>query len=316
MFSLQPGMLACVLSRSHDVYILPNIMSYLDVWACIALSRIVGCRVCLWGHGKGSLNGSFAKIFRKFFMNLADALVFYSDSAWDSWCGAGIPPKKMFVAYNALDTEESAQVRSEISDRDMAEFIRSNGLAGKKIILFSGRLQKRKRLDLIVDAMARIVTRVPDAHAVIIGEGVMRSAVEKRISELSLEKHISLAGAIFDEKTIAHYLLAAHVAVMPAAAGLFIQQAFDYGLPLLVGDDMHSHGPEIELVREGENGIFFRDGDCDHLAEQLFKLLANEDKRRQMSLNAKRVIESKYNVNAMAEGLLRAICFSIEKDRL
>jgi glycosyltransferase involved in cell wall biosynthesis len=107
--------------------------------------------------------------------------------------------------------------------------------------------------------------------------------------------------------------MAAKLAVMPAAAGLFIQQAFDYGLPIVVGNDMRSHGPEIELVREGENGLFFENGDSTHLADQLMKLLSNEEERLEMSMNAKKMIQTKFNVNTMAEGLARAIQYSSDK---
>lgn len=312
-FSLQPAMLAKMLRRSHDVYILPNIMSYLDVWACLLLSRVLGLRVCLWGHGKGSLTGNAAQWFRKAFMNMADALIFYSDAARESWGRAGINDKKMYVAYNALDTDEAARIRSEISERDIAEFVKAHRLENKKIIVFTGRLQERKRPDLVIDAMARIIKRIPEAHAIIIGDGIMKETIKNRISELTLEEHVTLTGAIFDEKRIAHYLMAAKLAVMPAAAGLFIQQSFDYGLPIVVGNDFRTHGPEIELVKDGENGLFFEKGDSGHLADQVMKLLLNEEKRLLMSLNAKRIIRDKYNVNNMAKGLFQAATFCSSK---
>ena len=314
-FSLQPTMLTKMLSRSHEVYILPNTMSYLDVWACLVLSRILGLRVCLWGHGKGSLTGNAAQWFRKVFMNMSDALVFYSDAAREAWGQYGIANEKMFVAYNALDTDEAAQIRSEISERDIVEFVRAQGLKNKKIMLFAGRLQERKRPDLVVEAMSRIIKRVPEAHAIIIGDGAMKGKIQQRISELGLEEHVSLVGAIFDEKIIAHYLMASKLAVIPAHAGLFIQHAFDYGLPIVVGNDMRSHPPEIELVKEGENGLFFEDGDSTHLANQIIILLEDEYKRLEMSLNAKRIIRDKYNVKNMADGLYQAIQYCFGKGR-
>jgi len=313
MLSFQPAMLLKILSGSYDVYILPNTMSYLDVWACLILSRILGRRVCLWGHGKGSINGTLANWLRKSFMNLADALVFYTESARDEWKQAGISPNKMFVAYNALDTEESALIRSEISESDVTEFVKVHGLENKKIIVYTGRLLVRKRPDLIVDAMVRIITRVPEAHVIIIGDGVMREEIQNRIADAKLNEHISLVGALFDEKKIAYYLMASKIAVMPAAAGLFVQHVFDYGLPIVVGDDMSTHPPEIELVADGKTGLFFEDGNAAHLAERLLELLEDEEKRLQMSSNAKKVIQTKFNVNTMAEGLSQAIRYSCGK---
>jgi glycosyltransferase involved in cell wall biosynthesis len=306
-FSFQSAMLLSMILKKYDVYVLPNTLSYVDVWLCLLLSRVLGLKVCLWGHGKGSLNGHVANWFRKLFMTMADAVIFYSDAAKEVWRLAGIPCEKMFVAYNALDTEASAKVRSAISDSDIAEFLRSRGFLGKKLIIFIGRLQERKRPDLIVDAMVRIINRVPEAHAIIIGDGVMKETIQRRISDLELANHVSLVGAIFDEQSIAYYLMTAKLAVIPAHAGLFIQHAFDYGLPIVVGNDFRSHPPEIELVKEGENGMFFENGDSNHLADQIIKLLLDEENRLKMSCNAKMLIDVKYNVNSMAEGLLQAI---------
>ncbi|HBA86937.1 MAG TPA: hypothetical protein DCZ75_02805 [Geobacter sp.] len=314
-FSLQPAMLSAVLGGSHDVYILPNTLSYLDVWACLAASRLLGRKVCLWGHGKGSLNGTVARWFRKLFMNSADALVFYSDAAKKAWQQSGIPKEKMFVAYNALDTDQSARIRTEISGDDTAAFTASLGLQGKKIIVFTGRLLERKRPDLIVEAMALVVGKVPEAHAILIGAGPMRETIEMRVRELALETHVTMAGAIFEERSIAHYLLAAKIAVIPSHAGLFIQHAFAYGLPIVVGDNLRLHPPEIELVQEGETGLFFRDADAAHLAERLLELFANEEKRQEMSVKARKTIENKYNVDSMARGLSQAIRYSFAKGR-
>jgi len=306
----QPAMVAGVLSGSHDVYILPNTLSYLDVWCCLILSRLLGRRVCLWGHGRGSLNGRAATRIRRLFMGLADALVFYTDAARDAWRAAGLPAKRMFVAYNALDTEESAGIRSRISGETLAEFLKARGLAGKKLVLFVGRLQERKRPDLLVEAMAQVVERVPEAHAVLIGDGPMRELVERRVAELALEGRVTVAGALFDEDILARYLMAATVGVMPSHAGLFVQHAFDYGLPIVVGDDFATHAPEVGLVQEADGGLFFRDGDAGALARRLSELLLDEKMRRTMAQNAQGIIASKYNVERMALGLAQAVRYA------
>lgn len=306
----QPAMVAALLSGSHDVYILPNTLSYLDVWCCLILSRLLGRRVCLWGHGRGSLNGRAATRIRKLFMGLADALVFYTDAARDAWRAAGLPAERMFVAYNALDTEESAGIRSRIGEGELAEFLRARGLAGKKLVLFVGRLQERKRPDLLVEAMAQVVGRVPEAHALLIGDGPMRETVERRVAELALERQVTLAGALFDEEILARYLMAATAGVMPSHAGLFVQHAFDYGLPIVVGDNLATHAPEVELVREAEGGLFFRDGDAGALARCLTGFLLDDKSRLAMSRNAQRIIRERYNVDTMALGLARAVRYA------
>lgn len=306
----QPSMIFSLLFRSYDVYILPNVMSYLDVWVCLFLSKIMSCKICLWGHGKGSVNGKLAHSVRKFFMNLSDALVFYTENAKNHWMQAGIPDKKMFVAYNALDTEESARIRSKLSELNLKKFLISNGFEGKKIIVFCGRLQSRKQPEVFIDALAKVILSHTEAHAVIIGDGHMMETIKKRINELGVNKNVTIVGALFDEEIIAYYLSVASIAVIPAHAGLFIQHAFDYGVPIVVGDNFSSHPPEIELVKDSFSGLFFEHGNSDHLAEKILVLLNDEHMRLEMSQNAKKLIELKYNLNSMADGLLKSIRYS------
>ena len=116
-----------------------------------------------------------------------------------------------------------------------------------------------------------------------------------------------------DEEELAKYFLCSSVAVMPAAAGLTIQHAFGYGLPIIIGDDMTSHGPEVELVVDGVTGIFCRDGDYLDFAKAIYRLLTDDNLHKQMSINAYEIIKSKYNIKNMADGFSRAIRYCAEK---
>jgi glycosyltransferase involved in cell wall biosynthesis len=102
---------------------------------------------------------------------------------------------------------------------------------------------------------------------------------------------------------------------MPAAAGLFIQHAFGYGLPLVLGDAAESHGPEADLVVPGETGIFCRDGDPADLARTVLRLLDDEALRRRLATAGRAVIERRHNLPQMAAGMCAAVEYCLRRTR-
>ena len=49
-------------------------------------------------------------------------------------------------------------------------------------------------------------------------------------------------------------------------------------------------GPR-DIITEGENGLVVKDGDIDGLAEAIVKLMKDDELRKRMGENAKRVVE-------------------------
>ncbi|MFC1896151.1 glycosyltransferase family 4 protein [Thermodesulfobacteriota bacterium] len=309
-FYLQPEAIWSMLVRKYDVFVMSNRMTELTAWINLGLGRLLGRRVCLWGHGFSKRDGQWKTKLRKLMMCLAHVNILYSQSGRDKALEMGLPPEKLFIAYNALDTRQSKAIRDGILTEDLELFGKENNLVEKKIVLFSGRLQQRKKPEILVQAMQKIIYHVPNAVAIIVGDGEMREELERLIKDLKLGNCVRLIGAVYDEEIMARYLLWSSVAVMPAHAGLAIQHAFDYGVPIVVGDNMEEHPPEIELVKNGETGIFCKDGDVDEFSEAILRLLTNGKGHQRMSINCRKLIEEKYNVENMAKGIMDALKYA------
>jgi glycosyltransferase involved in cell wall biosynthesis len=233
--------------------------------------------------------------------------VLYTPGGRERWARGGWRRETLYVAPNALDTDASRHLRESISPRELEEFQRAKGLTGKRVIVFAGRLQSRKRPDLLIRAFARIADRRLEAHLVVIGGGALAHALATLVKELDLSQRVSLTGEVFDERLMALYLMSSSLAAMPAAAGLFVQHAFDYGLPIVVGDDMIQHGPEAELIEHGRTGLICPDGNVEQFAAAMLSLLDNEESRQTMGRNARQLIENTYNLQNMAAGLADAL---------
>jgi glycosyltransferase involved in cell wall biosynthesis len=245
-------------------------------------------------------------------MRLATAGINYGEKSRDEWIKRGIRPCKLFVAYNALDTDLIGDIKKKLNANIIENFIKERNLFNKKIIIFCGRLFcDCKKPHILIKAMKQVVAEVPEAYAVIIGDGPDKESLIKLAYQLQLSQNILFAGAIHNEECLARYFSLSKVAVMPAAAGLFIQHAFGYGVPIVVGDNIVNHGPEFELVNDGVNGIVCKDEDVMSFAVAICKLLKNESLQQRMSQNAVKPITEKYNVQRMAKGFFDAVEFCL-----
>lgn len=65
-------------------------------------------------------------------------------------------------------------------------------------------------------------------------------------------------------------------------------EAMACGLPAVCFD--FKCGPR-DIITEGENGLVVKDGDIDGLAEAIVKLMKDDELRKKMGENAKRVVE-------------------------
>ena len=110
---------------------------------------------------------------------------------------------------------------------------RDLGIADRSMVLAVGRLEPQKRLDVLVDAMAKW-PQAPGPVAVIVGTGSLDSFLRDRIAQTGAP--VRLLGWRAD---VADLLAAADVAVLPSAwegYPLIAQEALRAGTPLIATD--------------------------------------------------------------------------------
>ena len=70
---------------------------------------------------------------------------------------------------------------------------------------------------------------------------------------------------------------------------------------------MGNQPPEIEYLRDGENGFIVPEDDRRALRDRLLLLLDNDEERRRMSANARRDILADAPIEGMFEGFLSCV---------
>ncbi len=111
----------------------------------------------------------------------------------------------------------------------------------------------------------------------------------------------------YEEGDLSGIMLSAAVACYPRGAGLGPLHAAAYGLPVCVGEDLGSHGPETQaLVRSG-GAVVFEDRNPEDLASTLSQLLRDPLRSAAFGENARSVVRRDLSIESMVEGLATAI---------
>lgn len=233
----------------------------------------------------------------------------YSTVAYDILPSYGIKREQIHVTYNSTDTEALW--------REKAAVLAAPALLppSERRLLHIGRLVKWKRVDLLIEAFARTLTQYPDAELVIVGNGPELDNLKKQAASLGLPLRskeengvdgrgcVRFIGAVYDPKELGAYMNEATVYVLAGMGGLSINDAMTYALPVVCSV---CDSTERDLVTDGRNGLFFRDGDADSLTEKILQLLASPQECRRMGQESERIIREQINIDTVSERYLKA----------
>ncbi|MBI2322986.1 MAG: glycosyltransferase [Chloroflexi bacterium] len=154
--------------------------------------------------------------------------------------------------------------------RDAALAVRL-GLPAKRTVLYAGRLDADKRLDVLLAGFARLRERC-DAHLLLVGDGGARAALERAAQGRGLGAHVTFAGFLPAPDYTQVFALADVFAITSPAElqSLVALEAAASGLPLVAVDA----GALPELVKPGGNGDLVPPEDPAALAAALASILA------------------------------------------
>jgi len=158
----------------------------------------------------------------------------------------------------------------------------------RPVLLYVGRLDKEKRIDVILRALPDIL-RVTSVHLVLAGTGKEKRKLEVLTDRLGIQKAVTFTGFVPDKDLqniyrIADLFVTAGIAELQS---IVTMEAMASGLPVVAVNAMALP----ELVHDGENGYLFSDGDSQMLAEKVIAILSNQTMRAEMSKRSLEIIK-------------------------
>jgi glycosyltransferase involved in cell wall biosynthesis len=161
--------------------------------------------------------------------------------------------------------------------------------AARPTLLFLGRLKKYKRVDLVIEAVARLAADGSEVELLVGGVGDQLGVLRTLASQRGVAHRVSFLGFVTDEEK--RRLLRdswVHVLTSPKEGwGISNLEAAACGTPTVASDS-----PGLrESVIDGETGLLVPHGDVPALCEALGALLADADRRREMGRKARTFAE-------------------------
>lgn len=306
-----PRLLGLASRKASDVLVAPWTLRSALLVPAVLRAKASGVGTVLWGHGYSKQERPRKLKLRERQGKLADALVFY-----DQRTAAGFERRHprfegAFVAKNTIDLDaiESARARHAASGaaaehtwRDLGfgvPFLERRG----PIALHVSRLADDNGVEVLIDATAR----VPDMTSVVVGAGPREARLRALAEAAGVQERVRFVGDRYREDELAPLFALADLFVYPKNVGLSLIHALAYGVPVLTGDDLASHNPEVCALEDGVNGALFRHGDAAALAGKIQELFAAPDVLGDMSRAARANVHRDFPMDRMVDGLEQAI---------
>lgn len=172
-------------------------------------------------------------------------------------------------------------------EKDSESFKKKFNLPSLPIVIYTGRLDREKEIDLLVKAIPSVLAEVK-AHFAIGGRGKDRGRIEGLVKSLQVEEAVTFL-PFLEAEVFPQVYNTADLYCIPSQAELLsitTLEAMASGLPVVA----RNAGALPELVHDGENGYLF-EGNVEDLSQKIIKILQNKELKEKMSKNSREMVQ-------------------------
>jgi glycosyltransferase involved in cell wall biosynthesis len=165
-----------------------------------------------------------------------------------------------------------------------------NTIKSKKIknrVLYAGRLLPHKNLDVLINAMPKVLEVFPNATLNIVGEGPSKGELEDMTNSLGINNKVKFLGQI-DYEEVIKQIKSASIFVQPSTRegfGISIVEAMACKTPVI---GVNARNSSVSEIINGENGILC---ELNEISTKIKEVLTSDSLR-------KILIKNGYNYSA------------------
>jgi glycosyltransferase involved in cell wall biosynthesis len=202
----------------------------------------------------------------------------------------GVPADRLVIVGNTPENVETLGACPPMP-ADLAPWKR------RPRVLFVGTLIGDRGVAAAVEAMTHVISDVPDAALIVVGDGPDRSRIQAAIDRAGVRDHVALLGWR-ESPGLAAYYHHADVGLLPFQDTPHIRitlanKLFDYmaaGLPVVAVDVP----PMRRIVHETGAGVLYPPGDTAALARAIVELLRDPPSRATFGTRGRQAATTKY----------------------
>ena len=156
----------------------------------------------------------------------------------------------------------------------------------EKQVVAVGRLHSVKGFDRLLDIWTIVSKECPEWKLKIIGGGEEEASIKGKINELDLSNSVELTGMLNHEETMKEM----------SKSGVFAMTSHSEGFPFVLIEALMCSTPIVAfdvrvgpraIIEDGKEGYLIPDKELEQYANQLIKLMKDENLRNELSQNAK-----------------------------
>jgi len=201
---------------------------------------------------------------------------------------------KIRLVFNGVDVSKFSRVYSK---EEKAAIRKKYGLKDGPVIGIIARLSEEKGHVILIDAFKDLITQLPGAQLVIVGEGRLERLLKSKAAELGMKENVYFFGNNLNTR---EFLAIMDVFARPSTMegfGLGVAEAMLMGVPVVSSDV----GGFKTILKGSECGLLVEPNDAHHLKKALLDILTDRNAAERISTAAKEYAASNFSADRMAK---------------
>lgn len=210
----------------------------------------------------------------------------------------GVPANHIIVIPNGVNIDRFQPVENNKT------LMNQLGVTDQHLVIgFTGILRPWHGIDLLAKTFFRLHKCFPQALLLLVGDGVIRSEIEKMAKQAGCESALIITGRV-PHHSVLDYISLFDIAVSPKttfyASPMKIPEYMAMEKPVIAPDTKNIH----DLIKNGRTGLLFKKENSDSLYHAMECLVVDRVKRNAIATAGYHEVRIRLNWPAIAKGIV------------
>jgi glycosyltransferase involved in cell wall biosynthesis len=249
----------------------------------------MGCALVVTVHSEGKWQRRIARAVSGRMYRSADALVAVSE-----------PIAQQLTARHRVARERTVVIANALYLPAPASTTELPSWCGAGLVVgVVCRLHRDKGVDVLLDAMARVLARRPDVQTVVVGDGPQRDHLQRKACVLGLRDRVRFLGCRHGARSLISTFDLLIVPSRTEGSPIVVLEAMAAGVPVVAS----RVGGIPDQIRHGVDGLLVPADNARELAKAIEQLLSQPATRREFAAEGRRHVAHQFAYRNLLNGM-------------